>query len=420
MRIETLVFQNFRCIRSLRLDFHPQMNIFVGVNGAGKSSVLDCLAVMLSRFVGRIRSTALTGRFFTPSDITLGVGFTANTIRVTLDWDSSESHLEWALTRQRKKEAPQTLYRFREMIAFAKKLRAQLEEQDTLNIPLTLYYPVNRAVLDIPLRIRKKHIFEQLSAYDQALSGQRNDFRLFFEWFRVREDLENERRVRDPKYRDRQIEAVRKAVEGFLPGFEDLRVQRSPLRMTIQKEGLELAVNQLSDGEKCLLAMVGDLARRLAIANPSLTDPLLGKGVVLIDEVDLHLHPSWQRMVVPLLETTFPECQFVLTTHSAQVLSHVQDVESVFLLRISDEGISADHPESVYGLDSNRILEDIMDVPSRPEEIKGLMEALFERIARGELVAARAQLQQLKGKVRDDPELVKAEVLIRRMETASR
>ena len=274
---------------------------------------------------------------------------------------------------------------------------------------------MNRYVIDIPLQIQEDETEQRSAAYQTLLSG-RNGFSSFFKWFRNREDLENEKRIYQSDYRDRQLEAVRMATESFLPGFQNLRVRRSPLRMTVQKGAEEMTVNQLSDGEKCLLAMIGDLARRLAIANPSLSNPLHGKGVVMIDEVDLHLHPSWQRMIVPLLESTFPNCQFVLTTHSAQILSHVREPESIFLLKFTDEGIQARHPESVYGLDSNRILEDLMEVPERPGEIKILIEKLFDTIDRKDLKNARNQLNGLKQSIGTDPQLTKAEVLIRRTE----
>ena len=193
-----------------------------------------------------------------------------------------------------------------------------------MSLPLVVYYPVNRAVLDIPLRIRTRHRFDRLAAYDGALSGDRNSFRVFFEWFREREDLENELRTDRAEFRDPQLQAVRRAVERFLPGFTGLRVRRSPLRMMVDKEREELIVNQLSDGEKCTLAMVGDVARRMAIANPGIRDPLEGEAVVLIDEIDLHLHPGWQRHIVGALRETFPNCQFLLSTHSPQILSHVE------------------------------------------------------------------------------------------------
>ncbi len=412
MKINRLNINNFRCIHELDIDFHEQMNIFVGVNGAGKSSILDCLAVLLSRFIGRIKSYRETGRFFTKNDILTGKAESKNIIKISFQ----DEILEWQVTKARFKNKGQKITNLEQIKKFTELFRNKLEIAEDINIPLAVYYSTNRAVLDIPLRIRKKHTFEQLSAYDQALSGGRNDFRLFFEWFRSREDLENEKRGRNNKYRDRQLEAVRKAIINFLPKYNDLRVQRSPLRMTVSRGEHELTVNQLSDGEKCLFAMVGDLARRLAIANPKVEQPLNGEGVVLIDEIDLHLHPSWQRRVVHLLKKTFPKCQFVLTTHSAQILSHVRNAESVFLLKYRDDKIQITHPESVFGLDSNRILEDLMEVTERPEEIKISIDKLFDSIDQKKLKEARIQLNELKKDIKADPQLVKADVLIRRME----
>ena len=101
--------------------------------------------------------------------------------------------------------------------------------------------------------------------------------------------------------------------------------------MLINKNGLDLPVNTLSDGEKCLFSLVGDLARRLALANPNLTDPLQGSGIVLIDEIDLHLHPAWQRKIVGQLKDTFPNCQFIITSHSPQVLGELP-ASDIFIL----------------------------------------------------------------------------------------
>ena len=145
------------------------------------------------------------------------------------------------------------------------------------------------------------------SAYDDALRRSA-DFRTFFQWFREREDLENEA-IRDAQsliadksaasFPDLQLEAVRNALSSFIPEFKNLTVRRNPLRMEVEKEGERLMINQLSGGEKCLMALIGDLARRMAILNPLRANPLEGEGIILIDEIDLHLHPKWQRMVIP-------------------------------------------------------------------------------------------------------------------------
>jgi predicted ATP-binding protein involved in virulence len=207
------------------------------------------------------------------------------------------------------------------------------------------------------------------------------------------------------------------AIQSFLPGLSDLRVKRSPLRMTLSKERKEVIINQLSDGEKCLLAMVGDLSRRLAIANPSKSKPLEGEAIILVDEIDLHLHPSWQRMIVPNLLKTFPFCQFILTTHSPQVISHVVEAENIFLMRCADGQVTVSHPESTYGLDTNYILQVVMNVPERPKEIKDNFEDLFRLIDRGKFSEARSKIDELGEKIGSDPALTKADVLIRRKET---
>src|SRR5262249_23173118 len=150
------------------------------------------------------------------------------------------------------------------------------------------------------------------------------NFRDFFEWFRFREDFENEQRSRGtPAYEDRPLKAARDAIERVVPGISRLRVQRIPYRGVATKNGTEDEIDQLSDGDRAVVAMVGDLAYRLTIANRDLPDPLQGEALVLIDEIEQHLHPGWQRIVVKSLRSAFPNCQFIITTHSPQVLSEV-------------------------------------------------------------------------------------------------
>lgn len=123
--------------------------------------------------------------------------------------------------------------------------------------------------------------------------------------------------------------------------FSDIKIKISDedAQMVAIKHNTELSIAQLSEGEKCILAMTGDLARKLAIANPSRENPLEGEGIVLIDEVDLHLHPSWQGRIMPLLFRTFPNVQFIVTTHSPKVLSEITDEAQIFEIYQKDDGI---------------------------------------------------------------------------------
>jgi predicted ATP-binding protein involved in virulence len=412
VKVKRLKINSFRGISDLTLEFDTdEPTVFIGVNGVGKSSILECLAILLSWLTKRIQNPNSSGRSFNEDDIKKGCKETHNEITISMD---DEQELVWSLTKVSKGRSKETSSNLGELKIVVDRIHRQLDSTSLVELPLAIYYPTNRAVLDIPLKIRTKHSFEQITAYDEVLTGGQIDFRRFFEWFRDREDLENEMRLNDyNKYRDHELEAVRDAIANLLDGFSNLRVRRSPLRMTVEKQGDELIVNQLSDGEKCLLALAGDLARRLAIANPSLDNPLHGYGVVLIDEIELHLHPKWQRAIIPNLAKTFPNCQFIITTHSPQVIS---DLKWVHLLRSTSEGIVIQRIPS-YGKDSNRILETLMGTPERPQEIKEDLRELFRLIDKGELGNARQLRQELADKMGEqDPEFVRADWLIKRKE----
>lgn len=417
MKIERLHLINFRGITDCVLELpDTQTIVLVGVNGAGKSSILDCTAILLSKLLGRIRSASGGGRSFSVDDIRNGESSVHG--EISLSW-REKSHA-WTVTKVRPGRTPAsglsiTSSRNQERTLLATSVQEELTANERANVPLAVYYSVNRAVLDIPLRIRKRHTFDQLAAYDGALGGSPNSFRIFFEWFRTREDYENEMWRDQAGFQDVQLNTVRRAIEALMPGYTRLRVRRNPLRMVVEKEGEELNVSQLSDGEKCLLALAGDLARRLALANPGLKDPSQGEAIVLIDEIELHLHPTWQRNAVPCLEQTFPNCQFIISTHSAPVLGHVKP-EGVLLLTGRGELMDV-RRITTYGQDTNRILEEVFGATARPVQFEEALNKLFREIDGGALGAARTRLHKLEKELGDDePELARARVLMHRKE----
>ena len=318
----------------------------------------------------------------------------------------------------------------------ADKYRTGLTSDDSFNVPLIAFYPVERVVLDIPLKIKERHSFLQLDGYDNALN-QGVDFRRFFEWFRDREDTENESGLPQDALdsilskfkensdiwielnslmassRDRQLTAVRTAISNFMHGFSNLRVRRKPrLHMSIDKGKETLNVLQLSQGEKSLMALVGDIARRLAMMNPGLRNPLEGDGIVLIDEVDMHLHPSWQRSIIEHLTNTFPNCQFVLTTHSPLVIS---DCKDVLVYSIEDGKITK--VPSQYGQDANSVLLDVMDTHIRNAHITEKLNDLLDLIQSNKIDQAKKQIEKLEKELPlRNLELVKARFLLRKRE----
>jgi predicted ATP-binding protein involved in virulence len=426
MKILELTLKNFRGIDDLTLDFSDSpTTVLVGVNGAGKSSILHAIGLAFGSQIDDLfyflldktgRHTEITRthliedkRGFTFTDVKNGSEDCGVRIRVCFQSKTEDWRLDFNTSRTLAEASFQGG-------RFVDGLNYLLSQDSKNSIPIMVYYPVERRVSATPLGPPADYTFHQLTAYDEAISAKA-EFKNFFEWFRAREDLENEQIRAKPAYRDSQLDAVRNAVYRLLPGFSDLGISRSPYpAMTVKKDGEKLDIPQLSDGEKCMLAMVGDIARRLAIANPGPGDPLQGEGVVLIDEIDLHLHPGWQRKIIPGLERTFPNLQFIVATHSPQVLSTAKDA-TVWLLLAVDGAVKAKKLRGPYGIDTNTILEDLMDVDERPEEVKKRISAYFDKIHDNDLDAAEELRKALARDIgEDDPDLIRGQVLTRRKE----
>ena len=411
--LHKICLENFRGFEDTVIEFDPKLTVIAGINGAGKTSLLEAIAIGLHRVAARIQNEKAIGRGIQEKDIRIGFSRSKLEFEMTLN---QSLIISWETSRYRpftkrslfdkEPEDKNDSKRFIGINDFVGNVHESLENlKGVFPIPVFSLYGANRATLDIPLRIRKKHDFYVTEANESALETGATSFRTFFEWFRRREDLENEVRIerlnegRSDKYRDNQLEAVRDVVEDFL-SFNDLRVKRSPLRMVLKKKesNYEFTVNQLSDGEKGILALFGDLARRLAIANPQEESPLKSKAIVLIDEIDLHLHPRWQREVIQKLPKLFPNCQFILTTHSPQVLGEAE-ASQIRLLRTGQQGIEVQQPNFSKGLTSNLVLEEIMDTNSRNRETMDLISEIEKLISIDRYDSARVKLKILAEKL---------------------
>ncbi|MBI6682709.1 AAA family ATPase [Pseudomonas viridiflava] len=420
-----------------------KVTVLVGNNGAGKTTLLKSVATSLSWLVARIKSPKGNGTRIDEGTVQNGTATSAIHLNVsdesTLDSIIAGPIFHWEITATRKGRNASSATMLSELNMLADAYRSELTAQGAASIPLVAFYPVERSVIEIPLKIHASHTFDQLDGYDNALA-RGVDFRRFFEWFREREDSENEaglseevlselsRKFAPDTYiwkelsrqhassRDRQLTAVRSAVEAFMPDFSKLRVKRKPrLHMAIDKDGKTLNVAQLSQGEKSMMALVGDIARRLAMMNPSMENPLHGKGVVLIDEVDLHLHPKWQRSLIEQFTTTFPNCQFLMTTHSPLVISDSKDV----LVYVMDDGELREQ-DNLYGLDANQVLSGVMDTDTRNQAVQACLDEIQFLLSRGELDEARTIYGILASQLpADHIELAKSSLLIRKLELRS-
>ncbi|WP_414529719.1 AAA family ATPase [Nodularia chucula] len=430
MRIEELHLENFRGFQELHLNKCPsQLLVFIGSNGSGKSSILDSIAILLSRFIHELLSNEPYYKKLefdlTEDDININASKTQESIRIVID---SDIKLSWEISIDRDKF--KSVIQKKEINQYISNLHQTLKNEPSLSIPLLVYYQTQRRVINSASGKRINRKRNQFDAYKSAFSNNINDFKEFFNWFKEEEEYENEIRLRkDNSFRNPSLEIVRKAIEIFLESFPDstfinLHVARVSSReitnhrfdspsLVIEKNGDPFKLDQLSDGEKTLLMIVVDIARRLAILNPSITKPseLLekGTGIILIDEIDLHLHPQWQRIVIPSFRKTFPNCQFIVTTHSPQVLSEVNR-ENVFILENSKVLEFTPH---TFGRDSNSILFEVMGVEKRPVKMQERIDKCFEMIDNDNLEAAKLELQNLSELLgNNDPDMIQAYTLI--------
>jgi predicted ATP-binding protein involved in virulence len=404
MRLVRLEVRDFRGFARLELELEPDVTVLVGVNGAGKTSLLEAMSLMLTYVHAGVRTGRAKGTPLAPMDVRAEAATTTLTLTAELDGEPAT----WTVAGTRPG------YPAKERSSLEALGRVIARTQRTIadgapSLPLAVYFPTNRNALDIPQRIRTAHEFDAVSAYDGALQGGARNFRGFFEWYREEEDVYNEQRLRQTSQPASRLSEVRAAIEEVFPGARDLRIERKPQRMTLEHGGVRLDVAQLSDGEKCLLALAGDLARRMVLAAPRAPRPLARPCVVLIDEIELHLHPGLQRTILPRLQSVFPKAQFVVSTHSPQVLSsvHADSVRLLeqFELRRLERG--------TWHRDTNRILDGAFGDPGRPPEVARRLNELREAVDHDRHTDARRIIGELRRMIEgDDPDVYFLEQLL--------
>ncbi|MEK6299852.1 MAG: AAA family ATPase [Acidobacteriota bacterium] len=436
MNIKRLELTRIRAFGQAEFDFTPGMNLIVGVNGVGKTTVLDSVRICLSRILPKITASRSKPDSFETEDIrgnlsSLTAKLTFEVGKQGFQYIRHQPRVEIVLPT-RKTIAPQTRELLDQRLKGPGKLRKrirQLEETadapdlDTfipdLNElqtairssqvhPIGIYFSTRRSLVSDATSSAGKIASEESVAFAEALSSRELRLAELAHWMHAQAV-----QARDYLPAERHLAALRRAAKVFLPDCKNLRAETSPKpRLLVDKGRITLDVRQLSDGERGLLALVLDIARRLSQANPGLSDPVKqGKAVVLIDELDLHLHPKWQRTIVERLTTTFHHCQFIATTHSPQVVAAVEP-EQVFLL--TDMGVL--RPDRTLGMDSNWILRHLMEADDRPLRAAGAIKSIEKLIDGRNFKKARTAIATAKKEGWDLPEWSVLEARMARME----
>ena len=414
MRLKSLHLKNFRCFSDLTVNFDPKMTVIIAENGKGKTAVLDAIATGFGRYLTKLGKKGQTLKQF---DIqVLSQERLAPYAALTIEIEKTSAHepdaLVWSLSRKHNPASSidTPLAGTKSIDAFATQLLQKQESGLTPPFPLVVYYGTNRGILgEVQRRRNFKKKFTPLDALDGALEPTAR-FKAAFEWFNAMEDEERREKEKrkDFSYRLPQLEYVRSAIERaltHLPAegvfgagaspvlFSNPRTETRPLRFVIDQHTSEgqrtLRINQLSDGYRIMLGLVMDLARRQAEAFSFSPQIVAGFGawptIVLIDEVDLHLHPRWQQVVLLQLQNIFSSTQFIVTTHSPQVLSTVRR-ENIRVLGADSSGnLTATEPMArTYGEPSGDVMQSVMLVdPQPPVPEKADLQRLTEWVDQG-------------------------------------
>ncbi len=495
MRVTRLRLTNLRAIEAAEFRFQAGFNLIVGVNGVGKTSVLDALGACLSAVVRHTNRLRVKSGSFLDDDIRSGaraltaecgvrLGDIEYTYLIHKSLSPSEGHSGKAgMPREQSLDTP-------DKSEFVGSTPNPLMARKFGGSPFGVLFSTRRAVASEIRPSRASASGGIAAAYADAFAHRELHLAEFASWMRAQEALKTVRPASG-----RVLEAFESAARRFLPGYLNIRTMgEAPPRLLIdygqkttiridklsdaerarlteaiawvdnwmalnwkanprltgskrqsalakQKESrlavalarflpncenlgpdgtddvvqlidrkpTTIEVGKLSDGERGTLALVLDLTRRLAQANPEMTDPAAeAEAVVLIDEIDLHLHPKWQRQIVGTLTAAFPRCQFIATTHSPQVIGEVEHDR----IQIIANG-QVYSPTHSFGVDSSRVLEEIMGADPRTGEVKDLLSRLSQEVGKQHFDDARRILANLADRLGEgDPEVIRVRTLL--------
>ena len=426
MKIKQLDLENFRGFAGKHLvKFHAEKpTVIIGVNGSGKTSVLDAVGILLGiefEFNGLLGDKQIIS--LQKSDISKS----GDNVNLKIYYQNENNIIE----TQSLTEVDFSFFKGVINTKFSDDLGSKLSKIIFLNenksLPVILYQRTNRSIsgqiiksYSVDITINKK---ERLKAYKNIFK-EGIELAEIIGWYIQQINIQNALKI-EKKDMDYEISSLKNLTEGVNKFLNILNsnklssfgIQRSTYEkgqvLTIQKNDKYLEFNQLSAGERMLIGLALDIGYRMTVANPHSDNALLSPGIVLIDELELHLHPKWQSTVLNALHKTFPNIQFIVTTHSPLVINHVHSDQ---LVLISDDKIvQGEAVQEVYGKDANSIIENIMGAPKRPKDVEAMIEEIWTYLKDDnlQLDKAKEKLSQLQAKIgRNDSEVLELDTMI--------
>lgn len=331
MWIKKITISNYKAIREMNIEFQPGVNLLIGDNGVGKTSILEAITVAFGDFINGMSGVAKKG--ISPSDVRIDtkmisdasqgiVHFTPITIKTIFDTEEGEKRGE--VTRRDETGKSKTRFIGKEISDYANKKINNLEEK----LPLFCYYSTSR--LAPPKRedfgtASKNKLNDRRCGYIGCMENNL-DIKALKAWC-----LKMEMAAFQQKKEIAEYQAFKEIVSDFMSQMNELEEKpqisysRAFEDIAYTQNGETIPVNYLSAGYQSLLWMIMDMAFRMAILNPGESSLNECEGIVLIDEVDMHLHPKWQWKITEALKKSFPKVQFILATHSPIIISSCKD-----------------------------------------------------------------------------------------------
>ena len=394
MKLKNIKISNYRCFKNVELDFDEYITLIVGKNGAGKTTILDAVAVSVSTFLlgidggvsrGILKDDAryefhdLNGTIDPQHQFPVSINSIGDCLnKKNVHWDRSLNSENGKTTV---KDAV-------ELTSITKNVQNRIMTGDkSLVLPLISYYGTGRLYAQKKEKRNIKSLteFKRQVGYVDCMAAESNE-KLMLNWFQTQtlKSLQEQQKtgvLEKPILLKTVEKAICRSFERISGAREtsiyfDLDTHRLVLEFeAADGNAQKFAMDEMSDGYKNTLSMIGDIAYRMAVLNPTLGDQVLEKtpGIVLVDEIDLHLHPQWQQTILSDLHAIFPEIQFIVSSHAPAVINSVPREQ----IRILDHGEIYMPAAQTYGRDANSILREVMKVSERPTDIKTRMDLFY-------------------------------------------
>jgi len=427
MKINTLKLINYRCFKDFELNLNGGFTLLVGNNGSGKSTVLDGLAVGLASFFLGMQG-ASSGSIH-KSDVRAESYELGSRIerqpqypsRIVCQGMVNGLPLEWA--RALNAEEGKITYGEANSLTEVSRRMAQLirEGDVSVRLPILSYYGTGRlwAKKREKRETAQVNLNSRFSGYTDCLDAMSNE-KLLYKWLEqmTYQELQDQKPIPE-------LQAVKNAIVACFNHSGNSEIAGDAIQCCYNVKTHEIEITyraadghvevhplrEMSDGYRNMLSMVADIAYRMALLNPQLLDRVTAEteGVVLIDEIDLHLHPAWQRHIVETLKSIFPKVQFIASTHAPSVIASVRQDEVIVLKNYTP----LPSYSATYGKDANSILQVVMNVPERQDSVQAEIDAFHRALGDGEIELAKRHLKTFSDILgEDDPEVVGAETAL--------